>query len=83
MATITQTLSEWAANLRYEDLAGEAVEAAKRFLYDSIGCALGGCRHEECGLLLAHLKQMGGKPDCTLNTRVYAATIVFPEPTSP
>ena len=66
MATITQTLSEWAANLRYEDLAGEAVEAAKRFLYDSIGCALGGCRHEECGLLLAHLKQMGGKPDCTL-----------------
>ncbi|MHC4064806.1 MAG: MmgE/PrpD family protein [Planctomycetota bacterium] len=66
MATITWTLSDWAANLRYEGLSGEAIEAAKRFLYDSIGCALGGYRHEDCELLLAHLEEMSGRPDCTL-----------------
>ncbi|MCH7812712.1 MAG: MmgE/PrpD family protein, partial [Planctomycetes bacterium] len=66
MATITATLSQWAANLKYEDLSAEAIEAAKRFLYDSIGCALGGFHQEDCALLLDYLRQMGGRPDCTL-----------------
>ncbi len=66
MATITQTLSEWACGLRYEDLPPEAVEAAKRFFYDSIGCALGGYGRRDCRLLLRHLEQTGGRAQCTL-----------------
>lgn len=65
MATITATLSEWAANLKYSDLTPEAIEAAKRFLYDSIGCALGGYQQDDCQLLLAHLQDMGGAEQCT------------------
>ncbi|MBN1513146.1 MAG: MmgE/PrpD family protein [Phycisphaerae bacterium] len=63
--TITQTLSEWASGLRFEDLDAPAVDAAKRFLYDSIGCALGGYQQEDCERLLHHLMEMGGADHCT------------------
>lgn len=66
MATITGNLSDWACSLRYEDLPAETVEAAKRSLYDSIGCALGGYGRQDCRILLRHLDQMGGQPHCTL-----------------
>ncbi|MFQ5491004.1 MAG: MmgE/PrpD family protein [Phycisphaerae bacterium] len=66
MGTITATLSEWAAKLRFEDLTSEAVDAAKRFLYDSVGCALGGYRHDDCRILLDYIQEMGGRPQCTL-----------------
>ena len=48
MSTITMTLSEWAGNLKFEDLTPDAIDAAKRFLYDSIGCGLGGYQQEDC-----------------------------------
>ena len=66
MATITLTLSEWAANLKYSDLTPEAVNAAKCFLYDSIGCALGGYQQDDCRMMLDHLQDMGGADHCTL-----------------
>ncbi len=39
---ITATMARWAADVRFEDLPAEAVREAKRFLLDSLGCALGG-----------------------------------------
>lgn len=42
MTTFTQELAHFAASVRYEDLPGYVVEQAKRFLWDSVGCALGG-----------------------------------------
>ena len=65
MAAITRTMSEWACGLEYEDLTPEAVEAAKRFLYDSLGCALGGYRTEDGAMMLAYVKDMGGAPQAT------------------
>jgi len=65
MGTITLTLAEWASNLKFNDLTPDAVDAAKRFLYDSIGCALGGYQQDDCRLMEAHLADMGGKGDCT------------------
>lgn len=65
MPYITQVLSEWAANLKYSDLTPEAIDAAKRFLYDSIGCALGGFQQEDCEMLHDHLVDMGGNEQCT------------------
>ena len=40
--TITRTMSEWAAALEYDAIAADAVHQAKRYLLDSVGCALGG-----------------------------------------
>jgi 2-methylcitrate dehydratase len=45
--TITAELARWAATLRYEDLEDEPIHHAKRFLLDTLGCALGGYRQED------------------------------------
>ncbi len=57
---LSHTLSEWACALRYEDLSPRAIESAKLFWYDSLGCALGGSQQEDAHILLAHYKDMGG-----------------------
>lgn len=66
MATITETMSRWACGLRYEDLSPEAIDAAKRFLYDSLGCGLGGYQVHDARIALEHIDEVGGKPICTL-----------------
>ena len=66
MATITETLARWAVELKYEDLTDDAVDAAKRFLYDSVGCALGGYQVHDVKIYLAHAAELGGAPDCTI-----------------
>lgn len=61
---LSHTLAEWACGLRYEDLSARAVEAAKLFWFDSLGCALGGSQQEDARILLAHYREMaeGGPP---------------------
>jgi 2-methylcitrate dehydratase len=66
VGTISETISRWASELRYEDLSLEAIDAAKRFLYDSVGCALGGYQTHDPRIVLEHLEEVGGKPVCTL-----------------
>ncbi len=66
MATITETIARWATELQYEDLTPESIEAAKRFLYDTLGCALGGFQTHDVGMFLAHEREMGGSGPCTV-----------------
>ncbi len=49
--TITATMARWAADLKFEDIGEAAVNEARRYLLDSLGCALGGPSHRrfECG----------------------------------
>lgn len=42
MTTLAETLSNYASSLRYDDLPDETVHLAKRFIIDTLGCALGG-----------------------------------------
>jgi 2-methylcitrate dehydratase len=42
MGTIVETLSDYAASLRFEDLPPDVVHQAKRLLVDTLGCAIGG-----------------------------------------
>lgn len=58
--TITATLARWAADLRYDDLSASAVREAKRYLLDSLGCALGGYQQEDVELALAVLDEIAG-----------------------
>ncbi len=57
---ITRDLAEWARSLTYESLSDAAIEAAKLFLYDSFGCALGGSEQEDARILHAHHVEMLG-----------------------
>jgi len=66
MGTITETISRWAVDLEYEHLTPDAIDAAKRFLYDSIGCALGGYQVHDVGIFLEHYRQLGSSGPCTV-----------------
>jgi len=61
----TWKLAEWAANLTYKSLSPEAIQAAKLFLFDSFGCALGGSQQHDVEIMLEHFRAMGGKKTCT------------------
>ena len=64
--TVTATMSEWAAGLEYAQLSSEAVYQAKRFLLDSIGCALGGYQQPDVGIALEVLDEIAGPGKATL-----------------
>src|SRR6478752_2843885 len=53
-------MSQWAAGLQYKDLSSEAVYQAKRFLLDSLGCALGGYQQHDVGIALDLLDEIAG-----------------------
>ncbi len=55
---VSHALAEWACGLKYEHLSPAAIERAKLFWYDSMGCALGGSQQEDAHILLAHYKEM-------------------------
>ncbi len=65
-ATITATMSEWAASLRFECISPDAVYQAKRFLLDSIGCALGGYQQHDVAIALDVLDEIAGPGKATV-----------------
>src|ERR1035437_9433160 len=64
--TITARMAQWAAHVRFEDLSTEAVHQCKRFLLDSVGCALGGYRVHDVRLALEVLDEIAGTGPCTV-----------------
>ncbi len=62
--TITAPISKWAANLKFEDLSQDAVYQAKRFLLDSVGCALGGYQQHDVKIALEVLREVAGHGVC-------------------
>ena len=55
---LSYVIAEWACALKYEHLSPEAIQAAKLFWFDSIGCALGGSQQEDAKILLKHHRAM-------------------------
>ena len=58
---LSYVIAEWACSLKYEHLSPEAIQAAKLFWFDSIGCALGGSQQEDAKILLKHHRAMSGE----------------------
>ena len=54
---LSHVIAEWACALKYEHLSPEAIQAAKLFWFDSIGCALGGSQQDDAKILLKHLSR--------------------------
>ena len=64
---LSHTLAEWACALKYEHLSPAAIEKAKLFWYDSLGCGLGGSQQEDAKILLGSLRvngRLGGPCTC-------------------
>jgi 2-methylcitrate dehydratase len=64
--TITSRMARWAAALEYKQLSQEAVYQAKRFLLDSVGCALGGFQQHEVKIALEVLGEIAGPGSATV-----------------
>jgi 2-methylcitrate dehydratase len=63
---VTATVSRWAASLDYKHLSQDAVYQAKRFLLDSVGCALGGYQQHEVKIALEVLDEIAGAGAATV-----------------
>ncbi len=64
--TVTGEISRWAAGLEYQQLSPDAIYQAKRFLLDSLGCALGGLQQHDVTIALEVLGEIGGKGSSTV-----------------
>ena len=81
MKTISQIWAEYAVNLTFEDLSAESIAAAKMFLFDSFGCALGGSKTEDFHILEQVFSEIGGRGECSiigsnLKTDVRSASLI-------
>jgi 2-methylcitrate dehydratase len=65
-STVTATMSQWAAGVKFDDLSDEAIYQAKRFLLDSIGCALGGYQQHDVAIALDVLDEIAGPGPATV-----------------
>ncbi|MCH8126951.1 MmgE/PrpD family protein [candidate division KSB1 bacterium] len=66
MDTISRKWAQFTTKLQYEDLPKNVVDEVKRFLFDTIGCALGGYKVEDAEIFIEVLKESGGTPEATV-----------------
>ena len=66
MKSISQEMAEFVLNLRYEDIPPHAVHEAKRFLLDSLGCALAAANHEDMQGAYRFVEKCGGVSEATV-----------------
>jgi len=59
-------MARWAADLEYHHLSQDAVYQAKRFLLDSVGCALGGYQQHDVKIALQVLDEISGRGPATV-----------------
>jgi 2-methylcitrate dehydratase len=64
--TVTARMARWASALEYGHLSQDAVYQAKRFLLDSVGCALGGYQQHDVKIALEVLDEIAGKGPATV-----------------
>ena len=64
--TISQEIARFIVNTEYEDLPSQVVAAAKRFLIDTLGLAIGGATTAQGGAVQAFLGEAGGPPEATV-----------------
>lgn len=63
---VTSVMAEWAAGVVFEDLTPEAVYACKRYLLDSVGCALGGFKQHDVKIALEVLDEIAAPGKATV-----------------
>lgn len=78
--TVTAVMARYASELTYEQLPQPVVHEAKRYLLDSLGCALGGYRQHDVKIALQVLEEIGGTGNATVigtgkTTDVASATL--------
>jgi len=71
MSSLSGNLSQWALDLKFEDIPEESVWEAKRFLLDSMGCALAAVKNEDMEAMYRFTEKLGGTPEASVIGREY------------
>jgi 2-methylcitrate dehydratase len=66
MTSISQKWAQFALNLQYNNIPPDAAKEAKRFLLDSIGCALAAVHNEDMDNAFQYIKKLGGHEQGTI-----------------
>ena len=66
MSSISGQMADFAHKLEYSDIPQEAIHEAKRFLLDSMGCALTAIRNEDMLAMHRFVEKLGGTPEATV-----------------
>ena len=66
MSSISRQMAEFARSLQFNDIPPEAVKEAKRFLLDSMGCALAAVHNEDMQAMYRFTEKLGGSPEATV-----------------
>jgi 2-methylcitrate dehydratase len=66
MTSISRKMAEFTDGLRYDDIPHDAIYEAKRFLLDSIGCALAATQNEDMQAMYRFTEKLGGTPEATV-----------------
>jgi len=66
MNSISRKMAEFTDGLLYDDIPQDAVYEAKRFLLDSIGCALAATQNEDMLAMYRFTDKLGGTPKATV-----------------
>jgi 2-methylcitrate dehydratase len=64
--SISKQMAEFALGLQYDQIPPEAIKEAKRFLLDSIGCALAAVQNEDMQAMYRFTEKLGGIPEATV-----------------
>ncbi|MBT3391561.1 MAG: MmgE/PrpD family protein [Chloroflexi bacterium] len=66
MTFLSHKMAQFAINLQFEDIPAAAVKEAKRFLLDSVGCALAAVKNEDMQAMYRFTEKLGGTPEATV-----------------
>ncbi len=64
--SISRKMAQFALGLQYDQIPEASVKEAKRFLLDSVGCALAALDHEDMRQAYDFVKQLGGNEQATV-----------------
>jgi len=66
METISQRWAKFALGLNYENIPSVALEEAKRFLLDSVGCAFSALDNKDIQAAYNYIQDLGGNKQATV-----------------
>jgi len=66
MTSISTHIAEFALSLQFGDISPEAIHEAKRFILDSVGCALAATANEDMQAMYRFTEKLGGTPEATV-----------------
>jgi len=66
MTSISRKMAEFTDSLRYDEIPQNAIYEAKRFLLDSVGCALAATQNEDMQAMYRFTEKLGGTPEATV-----------------